>query len=170
MPAAQLLEQIREAWSASGNNELIINAAEEGGTRNEGSGQERAGDRSRRKRPKPSRIAPPANHPPDEFERNSYSWILQKPMRCRALPDEAPAADDASSAETPAAKSPADAAAALAKPAPVTINVTDDGRLMISSSDPVALDRMEELIGQLTPPERRFKVYELKFVKAFDMY
>jgi hypothetical protein len=26
MPAAQLLEQIREAWSASGNNELIINA------------------------------------------------------------------------------------------------------------------------------------------------
>jgi len=41
---------------------------------------------------------------------------------------------------------------------------------MLSSSDPVALDRMEELIEQLSPPEQRFKVYPLEHITAYSMY
>ena len=91
MPTAELLEQIREAWSASGNNELIINAAEEGGTRNDGrrartssrdqTGREAAeavnGSRRRNRRTA------------DEFERNSCSWIRQQADAVPRIPDEA---------------------------------------------------------------------------------
>ena len=64
-------------------------------------------------------------------------------------------------AEAPAETASSDAAAALAKPSPVTITVTEDGRLMLSSSDPVALDRMEELIEQLSPPDSGSRSIEL---------
>jgi type II secretory pathway component GspD/PulD (secretin) len=73
-------------------------------------------------------------------------------------------------AEEPAESPPSDSAAELAKPAPVTITITEDGRLMLSSEDPVALDRMEELIEQLSPPEQRFKVYPLEHITAYSMY
>ena len=57
------------------------------------------------------------------------------------------------------ARPPARRRNAVQAPPPVTITVTEDGRLMLSSADPLALDRMEELIEQLSPPEKRFKVY-----------
>jgi type II secretory pathway component GspD/PulD (secretin) len=52
---------------------------------------------------------------------------------------------------------------------PVTITVTEDGRLMLTSADPLALDRMEELIDQLSPPEKRYKVFRLKYISALNM-
>ncbi len=41
---------------------------------------------------------------------------------------------------------------------------------MLSSPDTAALDRLEQLIEQLAPPQHRFKVYALKFIRAIDMY
>ena len=41
---------------------------------------------------------------------------------------------------------------------------------MLSSADPQALDRMEELISQLSPPERRYKIFPLKHIPVLDMY
>jgi type II secretory pathway component GspD/PulD (secretin) len=172
VPAAQLLEQIRAAWSASGNNDLIINMPTKVDT--EAKDAEKS-DEVNEQEVKPAepfetidRAASyrPSRHIPAQFvQLEAADEDSAQPAPSNVTP---PAA--AAPPEEKAGSSPTDAAAALAKPAPVTINVTEDGRLMISSSDPVALDRMEELIGQLTPPERRFKVYELKFVKAFDMY
>ena len=169
MPAAQLLEQIREAWSASGNNDLIINLPKkvEPATKEADKNEQETKPAEAAEAVKDrAALNPSAGRVRAQFVQLDTAEVDALPR----IPDEAPTAADATSAETPAGKSPSDAAAALAKPSPVTINVTEDGRLMISSSDPIALDRMEELIGQLTPPERRFKVYELKFVKAFDMY
>jgi hypothetical protein len=51
----------------------------------------------------------------------------------------------------------------------VTITVTEDGRLMLSSSDPAALDQLEELIDQVSPPDKRFRVFRLKYITALNM-
>jgi len=44
------------------------------------------------------------------------------------------------------------------------------GKRRISSSDTAALDRLEDLIGQISPPEKRFKVFRLNDVTAYSMY
>jgi hypothetical protein len=75
-----------------------------------------------------------------------------------ALPAAAPGSSASPSVAEPAAKPP------------LTLTVTEDGRIMLSSPDTAALDRMEELIGQLSPPERRFKVYPLKHIPAVHMW
>jgi len=72
-------------------------------------------------------------------------------------------------AAAPPTKSSAPPAHAAAAP-PVTISVTSDGRLMLSSADTAALDRIEDLIDQIAPPEKRFKVFRLNYVGAFSMY
>src|SRR5262249_35205392 len=78
--------------------------------------------------------------------------------------------------DTPAAESRTPATTNQAAPAtdkqapPITITVTDDGRLMISSPDSAALDRMEDLIDELTPAEKRFKVFEIHHVRASEIW
>ncbi|HJQ78405.1 MAG TPA: hypothetical protein VJ828_00545 [Lacipirellulaceae bacterium] len=168
-PSAELLDRIRDAWSASGNNELII------------------------------KVPPKAKTPPAEAEKKPQSdekdnetaekvtdrtAEMSASGRIRAkfvqldsaqsVPSEIEleqiGEEDAAMAEEPPEPAASDAAADLAKPAPVTISITEDGRLMLSSSDPVALDRMEELIEQLSPPEQRFKVYPLEHITAYSMY
>ena len=78
-------------------------------------------------------------------------------------PDDAPAPHGS----TPPATTPS---TQPAKGAPVTITVTPDGRLMISSPDTAALNRLEDLIEEISPPERRFKVFHLNYVNAYSMY
>jgi type II secretory pathway component GspD/PulD (secretin) len=53
---------------------------------------------------------------------------------------------------------------------PVTVTVTEDGRLMLSSPDTKALDRAEDLLGQLSPPAKRFKLFRLKHISAYNMW
>ncbi|HEY3394131.1 MAG TPA: hypothetical protein VGK58_15570, partial [Lacipirellulaceae bacterium] len=167
--SAELLERIREAWSASGNNELIIKAP-------------------------PKTETQPAeaekNQQPDKKDDEAAEKVTDRTARMSAggriraqfvqldsaQTDQAEneldasATEDAPLAEGPTESASSDEAADLAKPAPVTITLTEDGRLMLSSSDPVALDRMEELIEQLSPPEQRFKVYPLQHITAYSMY
>ena len=52
----------------------------------------------------------------------------------------------------------------------MTITVNPDGRLTITSTDTAALDRMEQLIEELSPPQRRFKVFRLNYIRAIDFY
>lgn len=49
---------------------------------------------------------------------------------------------------------------------PIRITVTPDGRLVVSSEDPAALDQLEDLMGQLEPPAKDFKVYQLENSRA----
>ena len=156
---AELLEQLRDAWSASGGNELIIkdrrpsqsppppaNAEKkEAGETEEADG---TGERT----------APP---------RPAIATARHGPLRRSSMPAPMPAKRP-KDAELPntASEPDRDARQRNGQPAPVTITVTEDGRLMLSSSDTAALDRMEELIEQLSPPEKRFKVYPLKHIPA----
>lgn len=155
---AALLEKLRTAWSSSGGNELIIKA-------------------------------PPAPKPAPEVKTES----TEKPA---AAPDEEPSPDRAthlqSPGRVPARFAQVDAVAAttdnpnnetatapVAKPTeppakepapPVTITVTEDGRLMLSSPDTAALDRMEEMIEELAPQEKRFKIFPCKYIRASEMW
>jgi type II secretory pathway component GspD/PulD (secretin) len=138
-----LLEQLKAVWPGVGGNELIIRVPE-------------PAPAPVKKQPAPA--AAPQESPADA------SAALQTPPKIAArfaqlaAPQEKPA--------EPAATPPA---AELARP-PVTITVTSDGRLMLSSSDTAALDRLEELIEQIAPPEKRFKVFRLNYVTAYSMW
>ena len=168
-PTAELLERIRDAWSASGNNELIIKAppkvdtppvdAEKNQKPNEKDGEaaEKVTDRT-------------AGMSAGGRIRAQFVQLDSAQVDPAENELDASATEDTPLAEEPAESASSNAAADLAKPAPVTITVTEDGRLMLSSSDPVALDRMEELIEQLSPPEQRFKVYPLEHITAYSMY
>lgn len=57
--------------------------------------------------------------------------------------------------------------AAAAARLPVSVTIGPDGRLVISSQDPAALDTLEELIAQLTPPPRDYEVFRLKYADAY---
>jgi type II secretory pathway component GspD/PulD (secretin) len=49
---------------------------------------------------------------------------------------------------------------------PVKITVGADGKLIISSDDTQALDRLEELATQLTPPRKDYRIFHLKYAWA----
>jgi type II secretory pathway component GspD/PulD (secretin) len=56
---------------------------------------------------------------------------------------------------------------AATPPPPIDISLTPDGRLMISSQDTQALDILEELIGQVAPPRRSYRVFTLKYADSY---
>jgi hypothetical protein len=68
---------------------------------------------------------------------------------------------DQSDAEQPAA--PADGR----ELPPVRISVGPDGRLVISSQDTEALNLLEELLAQLAPPSKDYRLFQLKYASAF---
>ena len=51
----------------------------------------------------------------------------------------------------------------------VNIVVTDDGRIVLSSNDPAALNDLEALVAELEPPKREFHHYALKHAVAEDV-
>jgi type II secretory pathway component GspD/PulD (secretin) len=170
VPTAQLLEQIREAWSASGNNELIIKLPPKAETEVSDAGDVEPEKKQEEKTAEPDKAADLS--PESRTSGKTRAQFVQ----LGSSQENPPAADGQRAVEEPTASkqaagnSAADAAATLAKPAPVTISLAEDGRLMISSSDPVALDRMEELIEQLTPPDKRYRVFHLDHITALNMY
>jgi type II secretory pathway component GspD/PulD (secretin) len=149
----RLLEQLKTVWPSVGGNELIIRVPEAAAT------------------PEEKKPVPAGAHDVAEPE-TSAARQLPPRMTTRfaqlAVADESTAPLAAPLAES---SPPADAAPPTHPAAPpVTISVTADGRLMLNSSDTAALDRLEALIEQIAPPEKRFKVYHLDYVTAYNMY
>jgi type II secretory pathway component GspD/PulD (secretin) len=147
--AEAMLDELRRLWPDVGAGELIIRVPEE--------------------KPKP---APPEKKPTADSEDQGEDVAVDQSAavdrrggipvqfaQLGALPTD-------ESADQPAPP-PADRER---KPPPVTITVTEDGRLMLSSPDTAALDKLEQLIEQLSPPEKRFKVYRLQYITALNMY
>jgi len=157
-----LLEKLRAAWPTAGGNELIIKAPE--------------------KKPAPPEKEKAADKPeatPATGTSSDRSTSSNPAGRVAAhfvqLSSSTPPADnnpnDAPGAESRTSTAPNQPASATDKQAPpITITVTDDGRLMISSPDAAALDRMEDLIDELTPPEKRFKVFEIHHIRASEIW
>jgi hypothetical protein len=167
--SAELLKQLQEAWKASGGGELIINTPASPKPAPAEQKQEKKEEPTTDKAEQPAkdRSAGAGNGP------RIAARFVELAAAVNA-PDAAAKADDAAPAPAaPPANQPAPPIAQPSQqqqPAPVTVTVTPDGRLMLSSSDPAALDRLEELVERLSPPERRFKVYPLQYISALDMY
>lgn len=51
-------------------------------------------------------------------------------------------------------------------PPPITITFTEDGRMILSSRDTQALDRLEDLIAQIAPPAKDYDVFYLRYALA----
>ncbi len=64
---------------------------------------------------------------------------------------------------------PADSPATVAAGGspPVSVSVSAEGRLVLSSQDTGALDRMEALITELVPSRREYEVFQLKYAEAY---
>jgi type II secretory pathway component GspD/PulD (secretin) len=148
-----LLEQLRQAWPALGENELIIDDK-----------------RAPAKSTPPPAEEKPAEPPPEVSaavgERRSTHWRVAPvgvPTRfaeLRLVAADEPAEEEAAVEARPAAPQ---------KP-PITITVTPDGRLVIASTDNAALDRLEGFVDELAPPASRFKMFRLTYAKAVDVY
>jgi hypothetical protein len=154
----QLLERLRRAWPALGENELII-------------------DDQR----KPAEVPPPAKKTVDEPPAESSAAVLPRPAekgrgegppatakpRLRFAADHQPSAGPV---ESELAEFQAASAEESARRPPITVTLTDDGRIIVSSQDREALDRLENFVDELSPPASRFKVFRLSYAKAVDVY
>ncbi len=151
----RLIDALEQAWPALGENELIIK------------------DQRPAVPAVPPADAKPEAAPADESaaagERGSTRWHIAQastPARFAEMqlvaddsPQDATASASAAAPETPAEKKPT-----------VTITITPDGRLVFASQDNDALDRLENLVDELSPPANRFKMFRLTYAKAVDVY
>jgi hypothetical protein len=79
----------------------------------------------------------------DQPGENDASRERAAPEVSRAAPDRRPAKNEA--------------------PEPIRVGRGPDGRLIISSADTRALDRMEDLLSEIAPPRKDYKVFKLKY-------
>lgn len=143
---AELLKRIEQAWG--GRNPLNINVAPP----EEAPAQPPAAAPA---------ATPPADAPAtDEDTLTRRSGVPQFILAQYAEGD----ADDAGP------EVDAEVEAAPPAPAPINLTITSDGRIVISSDDPVALDQMEDLLAELAPPPEDFKIYTLKNSDCYYVY
>ena len=177
---AALLEQLRAAWPATSGNKLIIK-----GPTPKPAPPAVDADKEKKDGATPAPVEKPKDDRAAAVIRATRVNAKFVDLASAGTKPEVPASRETaanSGDERPNATSSSAAvdshAAAGAEPAatnddsapPVTVTVAEDGRLLLSSSDPAALDRMEDLIEQLTPPERRFKIFPLKYIRASEMW
>ena len=94
----------------------------------------------------------PADAPAETPAETKPPFAVPHPAAGEGAPEN-PAPPAAPSGSTPAA-------------APIQITVGPDGRLVISSQDTAALDLLEELLAQLAPPRKDFKIFPLKYASS----
>jgi type II secretory pathway component GspD/PulD (secretin) len=102
----------------------------------------------------------PAEETPTREPRPADPPLDELPAETSAAPQAAPPNVTPSRPEPP----PAEPSAA---PAPVTMTIGPDGRLVISSQDAAALDVLQELVTQLAPPPADYAVFKLKYADSY---
>jgi len=58
---------------------------------------------------------------------------------------------------------------AIQEPPPINVSVGANGELIITSPDTEALDLFEEMVNQIAPPRKEYKVFRLKHASAFSV-
>ncbi len=163
-----LLRQIEKAWPslAPGNPLLLPDKDDE-------TKQKRAepapGSDKKDIRPSTARGTPPSpyfhfaqHHSPGEVPAAAES----------AAAGAAPAKPAAEQLDPPGRNEPADTPpldavkTTTAGKAPVSITVGPDGRLVITSEDTQALDRLEKLLSNLAPPRPDYEIFRLRYAYA----
>jgi len=165
--AQELIERIRRAWPSVAPNTLVAPTA--------------AAPPESAKEPSAARPAAPGNS--NDSSNTSTARPLPKSSsdsatgQARAalfhLADirREPAANPPGDIHREPAASPSDERPSDApRPTPpVKIIVGPDGKLILSSDDPQALDRLEELATQLAGPRKDYRVFRLKYAWALGV-
>ncbi len=141
--AAELLERVRKTWPSFSPNPLLIPEEQD---RPETVPQSSPGKEAAEKPLPDMRTDRPD---PAAFEVRFAQ--LQEPS---------------DSPSPPARRSPTESTDPAELP-PVQITIGEDGRLVITSQDPRALDLMEDLIAQLAKPRKNYQLFALKYASAY---
>jgi len=169
----ELIERLRRQWPSVAPNPLIVPPREPEKT------PEKAPERSPAPAPqqKPPAAAPTAQGNPSR----SASFVQFVQFRSAGVAKPSPTAAPASeSAKAPAAATAGEPAAPAAagtrqpkvpappeSPPPVTFSRGPDGRWIVTSQDPQALDRLEDLIARLSAASKNdYQVFQLKYAWA----
>ncbi len=184
----KLLRQLEKVWPGVSPNPLILPEA----------GQKKSGDEGgsppadRREALKTNTAAKPARAAVRfaQLETTSSGAAAGQAAAPRAAAADAKSGAGAESAATdgatrsanPAPAEAAGGAEAAGKPETgkreeassggrpaVSVSVGADGRLVISSQDTRALDRLEQLLATLAPPHPDFQIFQLKYAWAYSV-
>ncbi|MFH1267788.1 MAG: secretin N-terminal domain-containing protein, partial [Planctomycetota bacterium] len=177
---ARLLERIQRIWPSLAPNTLLTPPAEEEESEEDAAaGEEEPEDKAT---PAESRPATTTAGSPDATGPSSGNAPItgspaQSPVFqfARLAEEEKQPAPSADSRDEPVATPPQSDQSAVAtepaeeakNPPPVSITEAPDGRLIITSEDTQALDRLEELIGRLAPPRKDYHWFKLKYAEAY---
>jgi type II secretory pathway component GspD/PulD (secretin) len=166
---AELLERIRRTWPSIGTNPLLVTPPDAGDEEKAVPAQSPA------PKEEPSAPAPKTS---ERFLRPAILRVAEVPPNGEAIdvgaavppaaapPSPRPVPGTAAPAQPKAAPVPtADAAAPQPAPA-VKLGVAPGGKLIVSSQDTEALDRLEELAARLATPRKDYKIFRLKYAWA----
>lgn len=151
-----LLRRLEQMWPSVGPNPLLI----EPGASSAPDDQPADGEQTT-----------PAKKPADDATAKRYSEAITLAMADEAelVPaTEAPATAPEAPNEALVDRTIPESPDAAPSPPPITIMQGPNG-LVISSQDPEALDRIMELLDELTPTEMSYQVFELKNTYAKDV-
>ncbi len=154
--AEELLRRLEKMWPSVGPNPLLI---------------EPGAAPQPEVRPEEGEKSTPAKKPADDVtaSRQSARITLAMADETELVPaEETPAVEKAVTEGEFVERAIPITADAAPSPPPITIVQGPNG-LVISSQDPEALDRMMELLEELTPTEMGYQVFELKNTYAKDV-
>lgn len=169
-----VIEQLQKAWPAiGGGSELIIdnNYKPEPQTTAEEPAEDAKEDAS--EAVKEDRTANNSRDTNKSLWHNAAQCVTEYGSTAGIFRLIAAPADQASGQSTAEAQS-LQAATVQAttgqKPPPVSITVTEDGRLVVSSDDPETLMKLEDLVATLAPSAPTFTEFEIEHVAAWYIF
>jgi hypothetical protein len=178
----QLLERLREAWPNVSPNPLTLppvlreSPTSESVPEDRFDSFERRDNRAQRETPHEWLLAMQSTVGARDDQEQSPARVPPTSAIPSATPT-APSKEDAQPVPQPATSSPENSPDSdarpkpptqpAAEPPPISISVSPDGRLVLFSQDPQALDLLEELIRQVAPPRRDYRIYRLKHADSF---
>lgn len=159
----QVLERLRELWPAMGNNPLIIEPAPQKPEPRKPA--EPSTDAGSPARPRPT--SRPENSPSFRFSKSTVRRAAPSQLLAEAATEPAEEARESAPPatggnETAAPGFPARRNPRIAEPAPVRILQDANGRWTLQSEDTAALDRIEDLLQDLTPPRKDYRIFQMK--------
>jgi hypothetical protein len=168
---ARLLEQLQRAWRAVGPNELRI----EGSALEPGDGAQPKKEAAEANDDEPGGddkppvesnrgITAPRRHLRPTTPVSIASTAGLAHLSLAAVPDDAAGVDTPEGHAAPKAETAA--AEPGSEPPPITITITPDGRIILSSRDTKALDRLESLFAQIAPAPKNYRVFYLQNASA----
>jgi type II secretory pathway component GspD/PulD (secretin) len=160
----ELLERIRRTWPSVAPNPLVLPPAAP-----KKSGPEAAPpDSSRPQDPS----LPPSRTTAQQPAGAALRWAVLRGDGAAEETVDGPGPGAAQSAppmmQRPEGANPT-AESAGKSPPPVTVAIGPDGKLVISSDDAQALDRLEELIAESAGPRKNYSVFHLKYAEAIGV-